>query len=383
MLIRTLRRDERGMTLVFVGLGFMAFFAATILAVDVGMLMTARSQAQNAADAGALAGAVALVFDDYDDRSANGPAVQNALAAASATANGVIGQTVSIMPADVTFPNDPNGLPNWVRVQVFRTGGRGNPVSTTIGGLFGMPQADIGATATAEAAPANAETCVKPFTIPDKWIEQQNPPWDPDDTFDLYDKKGQPLANPDIYIPAGQPGYTGYNAETDRGTQLTIKAGTGNNITPSFYFALALPGSGGSDDYRWNIGNCNTSVLYFGDLLTAEPGNMVGPTGQGAQDLIDKDPTAYWDTADNRVVSTMHPSPRVAVIPLYDPVYYETGKQNGRNADLKAANFMGFFIEGLQGNDVKGRITPVGGLLTGNGGPAPTGAFPRAIRLVQ
>jgi Flp pilus assembly protein TadG len=38
-------------------MGFMAFFAASTLAIDVGMFMTARSQAQNAADAGALAGA--------------------------------------------------------------------------------------------------------------------------------------------------------------------------------------------------------------------------------------------------------------------------------------------------------------------------------------
>ena len=34
--------------------GFMAFLAATTLAIDVGMYMVARSQAQNSADAGAL-----------------------------------------------------------------------------------------------------------------------------------------------------------------------------------------------------------------------------------------------------------------------------------------------------------------------------------------
>ena len=69
------------MSLVFVGVGFMAFLAATTLAIDVGMFMTARSQAQNSADAGALPGAVALYFDDYDNRAPSGPAVQSALAA--------------------------------------------------------------------------------------------------------------------------------------------------------------------------------------------------------------------------------------------------------------------------------------------------------------
>ena len=47
----------------------------------------------------------------------------------------------------------------------------------------------------------------------------------------------------------------------------------------------------------------------------------------------------------NDVVTTLHPSPRVFPIPLYDPNYYETGKLNGRNADLKVANWIGFFLE--------------------------------------
>ena len=45
---------------MFIGFGMMAFISASMLAIDVGMLMTARSQAQNSADAGALAGAMAL-----------------------------------------------------------------------------------------------------------------------------------------------------------------------------------------------------------------------------------------------------------------------------------------------------------------------------------
>ncbi len=72
--------DERGFQMVIVAVGLTGFVAATSLAIDVGMFMTARSQAQNSADAGALAGAVALARDSYTDRSASGPAVQNALA---------------------------------------------------------------------------------------------------------------------------------------------------------------------------------------------------------------------------------------------------------------------------------------------------------------
>src|SRR3954449_9312239 len=99
-----LAREEDGFSMVFVGLGFMAFLGASVLAIDVGMLMTARNQAQNSADAGALAGATALVFDEYDNRTTTGPAVTSALAAARA--NGVMRQTVSVTPADVKFLND-------------------------------------------------------------------------------------------------------------------------------------------------------------------------------------------------------------------------------------------------------------------------------------
>lgn len=372
------RQDERGMTLVMVGVGMAAFLAATMLSVDVGQLMVARTQSQAAADSGALAGAVALAYDDFNDRSATGPAVRNAIAAGTSAQNKVMNQTASVIPADVTFP-----AIDKVRVNVYRSAQRGNPISMFIGPMFGRPYVDVGAVATAEVIPANAMTCVMPFTIPDKWIEMQTGPWDPTDTFDAFDNRGRPLANPDIYHPATQSNYTGYDPVRDRGTLLTLKAGTGNNIAPSFYFAWAIPGSMGAADYRWNIGNCNTTVMGFNDLITAEPGNMVGPTRQGMDDLIARDPSAYWDTANNRVVSTIHPSPRIVALPLFDPVYYDSGRQNGRNADLKVVNYMGFFVERMQGNDVVGRITPIGGLFKGNGGPAPVGAFAKVIVLVE
>lgn len=379
--IRHLRRDERGMTLIVVGAGFMAFMAASTLAIDVGMFMTARSQAQNAADAGALAGAVALVFNDFDNRTSSGPAVQSAIG--GARANQVIRGDVSVLPADVTFPAGPTGN-NRVAVTVRRTAQRSNAVPTLIGPFFGVPTVDIMATATAEASPANAATCVMPFTIPDKWIERQTGSWDPTDDFNLFDNKGKDLADPDVYIPPGQPNPTGYDPQTDRGLQITLKNNNLNKTAPSFYNPWSLPGSSGADDYRENIAGCNTNIVAIGDPMEAEPGNMVGPTAQGTADLVAKDPNAYWDLTCNCVKgSAFGKSPRIAVVPLYDPVYYESGKKNSSNASLRVANYLGFFIEGMQGNEVVGRITPISGLMKGGGGPIPTGAFPKVIRLVQ
>ena len=379
--IRHLRKDERGVTLIVVGAGFMALMAATTLAIDVGMFMTARSQAQNSADSGALAGAVALVFNDFNNRTSSGPAVQSAIGAARA--NQVVRGNVSVTPADVTFPTGPTGN-NRVQVTVRRTTERNNAVPTLIGPMLGVRTVDIMATATAEAQPANAETCVMPFTIPDKWNERQTGPWDTNDEFNMYDKKGLPLANPDIYVPPGQAGATGYSPVTDRGLQLVLKTNNQNKTAPSFYNPWDLPGSTGANDYRNNIAGCNTNIIAMGDLMNAEPGNMVGPTAQGTADLVAKDPNAYWDTSCNCVKgSAFGKSPRIAIVPLYDPMYYETGKHNGNNASLKVANYLGFFIEGMQSQQVVGRITPISGLVKGGGGSIPTGAFPMAIRLVQ
>jgi Flp pilus assembly protein TadG len=376
-----LRRDESGMSYVFIGMGMMAFLSASMLAIDVGMLMTARAQAQNSADAGALAGATALVFDDYQNRTNSGPAKTNAVNAAKA--NSVMAKAVSVTPNDVSFENDETGQQNRVKVNVYRNAQHGNPVSTYIAKFFGNPVADIAATATAEASPANAMTCVKPFTVPDRWIERQTPPWDPDDTFDMYDSKGKLLANPDQYIPISSPDYTGYNAERDQGLRVVLKADNGSKLAPGIYHPYAPPDDGGGNDYRWNIAFCNQAVVPFGAHLVPEPGNMEGPTTQGMQDLIARDPSAYWDTSLNRVQSSMHPSPRVVAIPLFDPSVYETGKQTGRNADFQAVNYIGFFVEAMQGKQVLGRIVPIKGLRKGGIGPAPAAAFPKSIRLVK
>src|SRR5437868_4310890 len=99
--IQHLRRDEQGMSLVFFGAGLIAFMAAATLAIDVGMFMNARTQAQNSADAGALAGATGLVNNSFSDRTSTGPAVQSAINAAKR--NKVIGVIPTVDPTDVTF----------------------------------------------------------------------------------------------------------------------------------------------------------------------------------------------------------------------------------------------------------------------------------------
>jgi len=373
--LRKLCGDERGMSFAFVGIGMMTFMAATTLAIDVGMFMTARTQAQTSADAGALAGATALVYNSWSDRGPTGPAVQSSLSASQQ--NAVMGGVVSVQTSDVTFPVDSFGQANEVKVNVFRTASRSNAVRTLLGSLLGVSTVDIMATATAQAAPAGGMTCVKPFIIPDKWTENTNPPFNLNtSTYQHYDNHGNPITNADTYDPRN-----GYSA-LDKGTQLILRAGSGNNIQPTFYFSWAMPPDTGADWYEQNIETCNTTVISTGYSATQEPGNMMGPTISGLQALYDQDPTAYWDTSNNKYVSNLNPSPRVFPIPLYNPEEYDLAKATGRNATLIVSNWLGFFLESISGNQAYGRIFPITGASAATT-PTPTTPLAYVIRLVQ
>jgi Flp pilus assembly protein TadG len=374
-----LRDDERGASLLSITVGFLSFFAATTLAIDVGMLMTGRSQSQNAADAGALAGAIALALDDFDDRSATGPAVLASVN--TATQNLVIGDAVAVEPSDVTFPVSPGGESNRVRVAVYRTAERSNPLQTFIASVFGNAFADVSATATAHAARANGMTCVRPFTIPQRWNEHNIPA---NDTFDRYDNQGNEIANADEYI-AGDNDYNMYGA--DKGEILVLRAGTGNNIIPTFYYSWNMPGNEqgviGADWYEENIRACNPEIFNPGDDMVQEPGNMMGPTISGIENLIAQDPTAYWDDDTDKVVSPLGRSPRIFPIPLYDPDWFQSGKMTGRTATLRMVTWIGFFVESSNGNEVYGRITPILGTIDPDAGPVPDGSMPLAVQLVE
>jgi hypothetical protein len=266
-----------------------------------------------------------------------------------------------------------------------------NPISNLIGPIFGINTADIQATAKAAAVPAGGMTCVLPLTIPDRWIENQTGPWTPDDTFDVYAQQGQkqnagaPLANPDVYYPPGTPNATGYKPDRDKGLQIVLKNNNQGKVAPSFYNPWDLPGSVGGDDYSENISGCNPNFIKIGHNMTPENGNMVGPTQQGVDLLKAGDDRAHWDNGCKCVKdSRFRVSPRVRIVPLYDPTYFTEGQHTGKSQpNLRVVNYLGFFIEDFNANgDITGRIVPITGRVV-PGDPVPTGAFAQAILLVK
>jgi Flp pilus assembly protein TadG len=412
---RRTRKSQRGAILLNVAIGLMVFIGVAAFVVDHGVLMVGRNQAQNAADAGALAGAVAMAFDPdgWTDRTPTGPA--RAAALQVATSNFVIGEAPDVeVDTDVVFTNQPaamcppgaNGLTPCIRVDVYRNQVRQNPLPAIFGRAFGLIDQGVRATATARVAVANASDCLKPWAIPDKWLDNHDTTapidttWTLDDTFETGQQQGQtwtPYDPPDVYTPpSGNSPGTGFTVAADLGLMVTLKAGgPQTSISPGVFFPVRLPVYGGistgGDDYRYNIANCNGLAITIGTVLESENGNMVGPTAQGVSDLIALDPNAQWDPVTKSVINSCAQatpscgtsSPRVVAIPVFDIALYESTKRQGL-PQFKIVNILGFFLDQMQGNDVRGYLTETPGLTVGTTGTIdPQAAFLSTIQLIR
>jgi hypothetical protein len=382
-------RSERGAMLVQACIAFVGLVALTTFVVDFGIMWVGRGQAQNSADAGALAGATALAFDNFNDRTTGGPAVQSALKLA--LGNRVFDHAPSVLTSDVTFPACPDGTNGCIRVDVYRNTARGNPLPVIFGTIVGLTSQSVRATATAEVLAGNTSNCLKPWVIPDKWQENSVPP---NNTFDKYQKQGNNISvipNPDVYVPPTGVNPTGYTVKANLGLELTLKVGNPHNvITPGWFNAvdLPLPPAGGfvpgGSQYRTNISTCTDWPVTIGETLPPENGNMVGPTKQGVGALVALDPNAVYNPSTNEITGSCanaNPScgaisPRVVAIALINPdaLQLSTLQTGGKNINLTVVNILGFFINSLSGNgDVTGYLTTYPGLTTGTpSGPGNT-----------
>ncbi|HEU4929098.1 MAG TPA: hypothetical protein VFU38_04660, partial [Candidatus Krumholzibacteria bacterium] len=185
------------------------------------------------------------------------------------------------------------------------------------------------------------------------------------------------------------PDITGYQAPGDVGQSITLKVGNPQDaIAPGQFFPIDLPPldctcgidpQSGADQYRWNIGNCNPFTVAPGDRLQVKPGNMVGPTRQGIQLLIDQDPNAYWSSGDQTVMGSAYGwSPRIILVPFFDP---SNPPESGRNW-VEVVKIGAFFLEEIQGDDVTGRFIKAN--VSGTPcGEEDEGTFLGGIRLVE
>jgi putative Flp pilus-assembly TadE/G-like protein len=405
---RALRTDDRGAVLVHVAVALLMLIAISAFAIDFGLFWLSRAEAQNAADSGAMAGAVALAFDNATDKTDSGPAKQSALI--TVLKNFVWGEAPAVdVATDITFPPCPDGSPSCVRVDVYRDGAHGNPLPMFAGGLVGLSSQGIRATATAEALAGNATDCLKPWALIDRWQEfwPAPGPWTVDSTFDKYKNNGEldpKVTTPDVYTPPTTtstgsgfaPLDSSGNYTADYGLQLTLKTGAANLFNAGSFQALDLNCPGGAC-YEDAIKSCVNVTELIGGRVTLETGNITGKTKQGtytdSDSLCKQDPTAYWDSSLNGghggvAGSKFGISPRLVAVPLISPDDLALAK-NGKATDVPIENIMGLFIEcppvvNPPADTVVGRLALAPGeKVAGGGNVGSPSSFLKVIALVR
>lgn len=332
---------QRGATAVFVAVALAALLGMAALAVDVGMLMKVRTDAQRAADAAALAGAKEFL-DNPDPAAAKNDAALQALHYASR--NYVGWQYVDTSGAifmdsgNNRIANSPEAyvqvLTDEQKVRVFI---RRATTANWFGKMFGRDFVPITVKAAAQAVNAGTGKCVKPFAVADIWSDADNDNDIPNRLEDLGKGSGKNGERWMFNTGVGdryrgwqdnRPGVTGEetgygsgyrNGSVAKGDQtntryfddwgrpITLKKSDPNQTpSPSFFEPWVLPGSGpGAKDYRHNIATCNPVEVSLGAEYSTDPsadtssydnkpGNMIGPTKQGMDSLISLDPDACW-----------------------------------------------------------------------------------------
>jgi hypothetical protein len=396
-----------------VAIALVGLLAFTALVVDYGVLWVARRQVQNAADAGALAGAISLAFGppvaNREDLSDPAYAAARAAAASVARSNLVWGAAPRVIEAtDVIIIEcpDPDLPDKCVRVNAYRNqeGGSGNsPLPTFFARLVGVENQGVRATATAEIISGNfVPYCIKPFALPDQWLDgaDQHPsrlgetynPYDPPDSYDTYVR--------------GADGC-GWHFPEDYGVTVVLHSDQHSRPTSSWAQLIEVAGHG-TMETREAIRGCEDVSLSispgWADTISLKQGQSAG-LKHGVADLLEDYPDTRWNHATNTWECGSDPCPnhRFGVVPVYDATTVEHPAQ-----EAAIIGFVGIFIEGM-GDDpevqahhqdfvdlmnsttpkgqpqkyVIAHIIPAAGLRTGDAGAPQDSSFLRTVVLVR
>lgn len=400
-------RDTAGAAIALVALAMVALLSGVALAVDVGMMTTARTEAQRVADASALAGAGILAVDPNNDGGARAEAIEYALR------NSVRGTPAVVLDADVVVDLDEST----VAVTLHRSTDRGNALETFFARIFGVNTVDIRAYAKAIAEPVGPNSgteCLLPIMLPDRWLERAGVYSGVDDSFDpeITDPKPGDMDDDgvwDTYVPPYEATEsnpsTGYD-DSVIGTQIVIHkaGGGGGGLNPDWYYPWTPldeedqleDGGPGAAEYEARFTECLESVYLPGDSVLTEPGAMVGPTDDGFDAAYQSDPEMYWNenptgpTAPSdgsgcpwrpSTSSCDYNSSRVRPMPMFDP----RDQPDGGRKVVHLSNFGSVFIEAPPpGNDYTARWL---GLLPSNPEAATSDdvvqGLPKIVKLIE
>jgi Putative Flp pilus-assembly TadE/G-like len=385
--------SERGATLVHVGITLLGLILFSGFVIDYGVMWESRRQAQNAADAGALAGAVSRINEDQSasPSTTSGPVYESIVNTVGF--NPIWG----LAPPPNTVTMDwicPDGTPNCVHVDVYRDGtNNSTTLPTFVMKIANIQSQGTKAHAIAQIIAANATGCMRPWFLIDRYTDVNG---------DLHY-----TSPPDLYN-GGATG-TGYKVPDDIGTTITFH----NNEGPSGFGQVDV-GSGGAA-IEDAIEQCVSNQTYYtGQTVGVKPGGTVGPEKAGVDQLIQWDPNASVQVTTVNgikkatIVNSCAPqcscpgnpnslcpngpgiSPRVAIVPVCAPSDSAPGCADGgaNNGNITIKEFLAFFIVSSQGSGINFDITATlvnsAGALVSNGSPSPPGgAFLQTVVLVR
>jgi Flp pilus assembly protein TadG len=371
---RNNRKAQEGFVLVIVAGILIVLIGFVALGVDTGVLYSARTSAQQVADAAALAGAFTYIN--------NPTAVDKAATASDAATQVAINNSIlgkAIVAADVTVTPDVANR----KVKVVVVSAQPTYFAKAIWGNT----ANISVTAIAEAADtATGSSCVKPWFVPNSVLGSGT------------DSCAACAAGQLLIDPA--TGETTSFGDSQIGSQFVIKPnGSGDALRPGDYYEIDLPDSSGGNDYRTNIETCSNAYVRCQEYYSILTGKKTGPTMQGVNTLVGDPPRYVWQSpahykkvADGKIYDM---SENVVVAPIWDTCGYPgfcPGNQfpGGTTPSVKVIGYALLFLEGTSGGggDVTARlinVAPCGPAAGGGGGTGETGgtvlSFP--LRLVR
>ena len=368
--------NERGSVLILVTLSLVAVLSMFALVVDLGMGYSARSEAQRAADAAALAGASA--FLDYPVEPLHAVEPAKNLARQYARLNEILHRPIRDDEVDVLV--HPDADPPTVEVVIRRTG-----LPTMFARIFGVDSLAVTARAVAQVANSTTANCMAPWAIVDWWDEAT------DDGNNIPDDDEEWTFGPgDRYVPfgAGQgPEETGLGSRfrgptADFGRQMTIKPApaSGGNVTAGQYYVWSHGrGELGPEAYKARLLDCDPTPIRIGETYRRSrvSVDLANATEAAVDSLYRLDPDAVWrdDGVSPHLESEFGMrSPRVVRVPLVDP-------SKVTNNTVTFSNIGLFFIESATpgpNGEITGRfLYYVPGTPDGGGGPS------RLIRYVR
>ncbi len=358
------RSGQQGMTIPLLALFLVALFVVAALAIDLGVLYTARTSAQHAADAAALAGA----FTFLDPTAVEPTAATNAAIAAGGQ-NRILGKTVSLAPSDIAVDT----TARTVTVTVSRL--QGNAIPTAFARVAGINLVAVQTQAKAQASSTpTGGRCVKPFFIPNTILSSLSP-------------SSACSAGQYIFTPGNYQQLSAFMLSQGFGQLINARpTSPSQSLAPSQFFSLDF-GSGAAT-YTCAIQECLNSCsvpspVSCGSSWPLETGNMVGPTSQGINNLIGNPPDTYVNVGEYQTASGIsNTSQSLIVAPVWDNCTQVINSGTAGQTPT-VVGFLELFVVGMSGNNLQTRVISAAGCNMQAGSSGSTGPLAIPVRLVQ